>query len=174
LGVAVLWLAPLIGVAMVVHRERESFAGQFWSSGWPLLYGVSLLALLLPRGWFRLRSWERDGRIYRAIGIRFYKRFMIGGDIDNRLERRRRDDRRAFVGEALRHQLIAQSVSSERTHIVMFLFSLWPTLFGIATGWWGYVALVTLGNVLVNAYPIALQRYTRGRLLRIDRPIARV
>ena len=31
-------------------------------------------------------------------------------------------------------------------------------------GWHGWATYLSVGNVLVNVYPILLQRYTRGRL----------
>jgi hypothetical protein len=31
-------------------------------------------------------------------------------------------------------------------------------------GWHGWACYLSVGNVLVNLYPILLQRYTRGRL----------
>jgi hypothetical protein len=31
-------------------------------------------------------------------------------------------------------------------------------------GWYGWAAYLAAGNVLVNFYPVVLQRYTRGRI----------
>ena len=56
---------------------------------------------------------------------------------------------------------------AETSHVLAFLFALLLAVFALAQRWWGAVAYLILFDVLVNAYPVMLQRYNRGRLLRL-------
>jgi len=53
---------------------------------------------------------------------------------------------------------------SEKSHLMMLVFGVMSAGFAVAIGWTGWAIYLTAGNVLVNLYPILLQRYTRARL----------
>lgn len=169
IGIAVLWLVPVSLVAVVASHEKHTWLGATWSYSWLILYALSLLAWRLPSGWFYPREWEVRGRIYEALGVRWYKQFMLGGDRHNRRVRRRLENYRIYADSRTTRRLANETRVSERVHIIMLLFATWPALFGALAGWWKYAAFVTAGNVLVNVYPIVLQRYTRSRIMRIER-----
>lgn len=128
----------------------------------------------LPRSWFsadkapwRSAAWERDGRIYDAIGIRRWKdkvpdsskyaRDMVPKSIAAR-------PTYASIG-----RLVAETCVAECVHAVLMLASLavlwiWPGVGGAAV----YV-LCILGNLPF----ILIQRFNRPRLLRMQQRMQR-
>lgn len=55
--------------------------------------------------------------------------------------------------------------TAEADHVVMFLVTLLPIGHALVRGWWDAAAWTLLFDVLINAYPVMLQRYNRGRLV---------
>jgi hypothetical protein len=52
---------------------------------------------------------------------------------------------------------------------VLLALGIVSAMFAWRLGWNGWAVYLSLGNVMVNLYPILLQRYTRGRLQAILR-----
>lgn len=166
-AIVALWVFPISFASVIASLERETLAGQAWRNAWYVPYLLSLSAWFLPAAWLDVQHWERGGRLYEALGARWFKRFMIGGDVMNRHVRRSEPSYRIHAGPAARAELERQSVVSEKVHTIMLLCALWPAVFGAAAGWWAYAALISAANVLVNLYPIMVQRYTRARLAKL-------
>jgi hypothetical protein len=53
---------------------------------------------------------------------------------------------------------------SEKSHLVLLLMGILSAVFALQIGWRGWAVYLGTGNVLVNLYPVLLQRYTRSRL----------
>ena len=60
-----------------------------------------------------------------------------------------------------------RTVLSEKGHLVMLALGSVSAVFAWRIGWTGWAIYLGIGNVLVNLYPVLLQRYTRARILRI-------
>ncbi|HXU03235.1 MAG TPA: hypothetical protein VN903_19850, partial [Polyangia bacterium] len=54
--------------------------------------------------------------------------------------------------------------NAETNHVIMFLIVVLVIAHALARGWWDAAAWTLVFNVLINAYPVMLQRYNRGRL----------
>jgi glycosyl-4,4'-diaponeurosporenoate acyltransferase len=117
----------------------------------------------------RMRSWERDGRIYEKVGIRFWKDLLPdagtvfrGGRSKRALPGRSHDDLRAFAAETRRAELVHWGIP-----LATPAFALWnpPALF----------AAMVAYAVVANVPCLLVQRFNRGRILRIlGRPRPRV
>jgi Glycosyl-4,4'-diaponeurosporenoate acyltransferase len=166
IGLLLFWLVPMIVVNIVTARQG-GLIERFYARGWPVLYGLSLGAWWLPKSWFRPRAWEIRGEVYEALGVRWFKQFMVGGDRHHRRVRRHLKGYRAFAATDTRRGMAEFSIGTEKTHIIMFLFAFWPTLFSAIAGLWKYSCFVAVCNAVTNIYPIMLQRYTRSRITRI-------
>jgi hypothetical protein len=59
---------------------------------------------------------------------------------------------------------VVRTEQSERGHLVLLALGLVSAAYAWHVGWHGWAVYLSVGNVLVNVYPILLQRYTRGRL----------
>ncbi|MBU2101116.1 hypothetical protein KKH05_00090 [Patescibacteria group bacterium] len=110
--------------------------------------------------YFTPRFWERRGKLYELFGIRIFKKYLpISGDLMMR---------KVFRGKMLENGHTETLENYERftrvcecIHLVFFFVYL-SALFSH-----GHVITVVVSNLLVNVYPIMLQRYNRARLYRI-------
>lgn len=109
----------------------------------------------------RLRRWERNGRAYERLGIRRWKDRLpeagavFGGGTSKRaLAGRDDNDLLRFAAETRRAELVHWQIP-----LVTPLFALWnpPALLAAMAGY----------AVVANAPCLVIQRYNRGRILRI-------
>jgi hypothetical protein len=120
----------------------------------------SALVLHLPAGYYPLRHFEQGTSLYERLGIRWFQTLMrtpVFGILNLDIPRRFR--KRDFVG------LEREMRFAETSHVFAFLLVLGVLVFALAQGWWDAVVYLTVWNLLVNVYPVMLQRYNRGRLL---------
>jgi hypothetical protein len=119
----------------------------------------------LPHGYLWIRAWERDGRVYRRLGVPAFGALV------------RQTPLRAFTPDIyLRGQpgrlpiVLALSAHAEAVHVWIFLLALPLVLYAVARGWWDAAGWLLLVNTLLNLYPVMQQRMIRGRL---ERTLAR-
>ena len=138
------------------------FANWMVMSGVTMLDGVIKVASFLPPRYFKINEWEVTSGIYRVLGVRLFKRILVGGPF-------------AMLNSAIRYngdraslaQLASNMRDAEAAHLLIFCIMVSFVLFAVVRGWWDS-ALWLLGfNVALNLYPIMLQRSNRGRLERI-------
>jgi hypothetical protein len=165
------WLAPLVlfwlAVAGPLRPNEYPPAPAGPSLGAALL--TTLLALAASRvsePYFRLRAFERTGRLYEVVGVRLFRGLVPDGDLINRLQRRRTAGYRVVRGRQDAIAFLVRTQASERGHLVLFVAGGVTAGYAALLGWGGWALVIGLGNVPVNVYPILLQRYTRGRIVR--------
>ena len=163
------WLSPLLMFWLYVWGPLRPFHypdGELLPP-LPLLlagFGLGLAVWWLPASYYQVRAFERNGRLYENLGVRYFRWFVPDGDAANRWRRRSdpafRIIRNRHYAQAFRYR----TELSEKSHLVMLVFGAMSASFAMAIGWSGWAIYLTVGNVLVNLYPILLQRYTRARL----------
>src|SRR5215472_7924009 len=152
----------------------------FWYRAWdtsrplvPLAYlacaSVSIAAAFFPDSYFRPKAFELRGKLYEAMGVRLFRRFMMDGDYMNRRLRRAVPNYRFIAGRDSMRRFEALTRANERGHLILLLSGLPPTVYAVASGWPKFAAYFVIVNILLNVYPILLQRYTRARICRILR-----
>jgi len=123
--------------------------------------------------YFQPKPFEKvgEGRIYRLLGVRLYKRYVpSSGDLVSRWRGVTHIQRGRFgLEEALKGH-VRFTRNYEARHIfgalAMLVLSWWSITFH-GKGQW---SVLIAANVLINGYPILLQRYNRVRLhLALDR-----
>ncbi len=112
--------------------------------------------------YFRPRSWERDGVLYRRMGVRVFRRYVAGGAFWQRvgLWPRKPTWRRGNVSNYVR-----LSTYAEAAHTASFLFMLGISVLSARKGDWSAAGLVLAVNVTINAIPVMVARYNRIRIL---------
>lgn len=166
------WLGPLLLFWLAVWgplRPHDYPPGDIAPS--PLAFALSFIACVAawwaPRSWYRIRAVERSGRLYEALGVRWFRCIVPDGDIANRLRRRRDSGHRMIAGRGSGDEFAQRTIESERGHLVLLLVGVMSAAFAWSIGWYGWALYITAGNLLANVYPIMLQRYTRARLARL-------
>ena len=124
---------------------------------------LALVPFLLPRAWFRPRSFER-GRLYPALGLRWFRWLATDGDLVLRALRRHDPGYRIVRDRRTRAAHLIGGILNERWHASWFLFGLVTQTLALATGEFGWAAAMTTLNVAFNLLPVLHQRYKRARL----------
>jgi hypothetical protein len=115
----------------------------------------------LPARCHELRAFERNGRVYERLGVRVIKRLLRRGPLsvfnpDLHLPAERTPERLAFLDQRMR--------DAEASHAILFVLTLGLAANAAARGFWAAAGWVLLFDVLVNGYPVMLQRYNRALL----------
>jgi hypothetical protein len=166
------WLGPLAIFWLQVWGPLRPFDypdGALGSS-LPLFLAGALASVAvwwLPSSYYAVRRFERDGRIYEALGARLFRRLVPDADVANRARRRSEPGYRLIANRVDAAAFVPRTRLSEKAHLALLLMGALSALFAARLGWWKWAAYLALGNVIVNVYPILLQRYTRARLARV-------
>src|SRR5262249_39476458 len=131
-----------------------------------LAISTSVLAMFLPAGYFRPRSFELNGRIYEILGIRFFKRFMLHGDYLNRRMRRFESNYRIITNREAMRRFEAQTRANEAGHLMWLVVTVPSVVYAAILGCGKLAMYLFFSNLVINVYPIMLQRYIRARIHR--------
>jgi len=159
-SVAVVWMIAWLGVAFGVGSPLFAFLANWVAMSWMAVAG-QFVHFSLPRFWSEHREWEGDGRNYELVGIRAFKALVRRGPLTV-LSPTLRMPREVSVASL--HALEAEMHKAEAGHVIALIIGLalaaWLLLLGLpaATAW------LLLFNLLLNGYPIMLQRYNRIKL----------
>ncbi len=166
------WLGPLVMFWLYVWGPLRPF---HYPDGdllppLPLLivgFAVAIAAWWLPASYYRVRPFERTGRVYEKLGVRLFRWFVPDGDAANRWRRRTDPAFRIIRNRRYAQAFRQRTELSEKSHLVMLVLGAMSACFAWAIGWTGWAIYLTAGNIAVNLYPILLQRYTRARLFAV-------
>ena len=112
----------------------------------------------LPRSYHELRDFERGGSLYESLGVRLVKWLVRRGPLavfnpDLHLPAERSPERIAHLDQRMR--------DAEASHFILFVATIGLVVHAAAQGWWTAAGLILLFDVLMNGYPVMLQRYNR-------------
>jgi hypothetical protein len=115
----------------------------------------------LPEGYHALHRVERDGRPYVWLGVGLVKRMLRRGPFavfnpDLHLPADPTTASIAHLDQRMR--------DAEASHFILLVLVVVVVVHAAARGWWGAAAWTLLFDVLVNGYPVLLQRYNRALL----------
>lgn len=115
----------------------------------------------LPAWYHALRGFERDGRVYEWLGVRLCKRLLRRGPLAVFNPALRLP---AAPGPANLARLEQSMRDAEASHAILLVLTLAVVVHAAARGWWAAAAWTLFFDVLVNGYPVMLQRYNRALL----------
>ncbi len=116
---------------------------------------------------FNLWDFERDGRFYERLGIRWFKRFATQGDYWNK---RRRHSNPGFRNVKNINSVIeweARTRHNEFVHMCSLLIGLTIMVWLYFQNEYTWLVVVFFAVLIWDIYPIMLQRYNRARIWRI-------
>jgi Glycosyl-4,4'-diaponeurosporenoate acyltransferase len=115
----------------------------------------------LPRRYHALRDFERDPWRYELLGVRLVKRLLRRGPLAAfnpglHLPAERSPERLAELEQRMK--------DAEASHYVLLVVMLGVVSNTAVRGWWVAAGLSLLFDLVMNGYPVMLQRYNRALL----------
>jgi len=128
-----------------------------------------VLQMRLPNWYHELRPFELSGRVYERIGVRAVKWMLRRGPLavfnpDLHLPAERTPAKLAHLDQRMR--------DAEASHAVLLVATLPIVAHAVVRGWWVAAVSTLLFDVLLNGYPVILQRYNRAHLAARFAPVA--
>jgi Glycosyl-4,4'-diaponeurosporenoate acyltransferase len=151
-AVAVVWGARAYGRSIVF-----AFGVNWVLMVWAIMFASNVVPLRLPAQYYATRPFEKAGRLYDLLGVRWYRRTL----------------RRVLWSEnpallrsqpAARETMIERTKDAETGHLFILLVIAGITVWALASGWWDAAGWLLLFNVLHNGYPVLSMRQLRARL----------
>ena len=130
---------------------------------------------LLPRRWFhpdrfpfRTWKWERDGSVYRHLGIQYWKDLVpdMSKIMPDMVPKRVHSQETAEETTIL----IQETCVAEAVHVVLMVLAIGIVL--ICPNSWG-VSIALFDALILNLPFILIQRYNRPKLLRLEEKLRR-
>jgi Glycosyl-4,4'-diaponeurosporenoate acyltransferase len=166
---SVLVAATAIGIgALLVWLQRtlgaDSLAFAFLVVWLPMTWVGTIshvVRLRMPDAWHVLRSVEVSGRIYERTGVQWVKQMLRRGPFavfnpGLHLPAEPTPEALARLEQRMR--------TAEASHVVSFMLSLSAVAFATISGFWLAAAVTLAFDLLINGYPVMLQRYNRALL----------
>jgi hypothetical protein len=113
--------------------------------------------LPLPAHYYATRPFEKVGRLYDLLGVRWYRRALrpVLWSVNPALLRSQ---------SAERETMIERTKDAETGHLFILLVITGITVWAFASGWWDAAGWLLLFNLLHNGYPVLSMRQLRARL----------
>jgi len=160
-----LTISSLAIYGVAVWKGMDSFLFAWILNFMLMMCLLSLTQTLKPKltsNYYATKQWENGGRIYRYIGVNLFRKILVWIGWEKLNKKTNPVEKSLNSLSALEYG----TRQSEFGHLVIFMIVLVITVFvalkfGLSKAWW----LLGL-NLILNFYPIILQRYNRPRLKR--------
>ena len=149
----VIWALDAFGFRSPVF----AFLLNWLAMSWVALAGQAI-PFALPASYYDIKTFERTGLVYERLGLPLFKKLVRRGPLAIFSPTLRFPKDKTIA--ALRH-LDHEMRKAEAGHVYIFLLMLVFIGYALLNGWLDAVDWMLLFNVLINGYPIMLQRYNR-------------
>jgi hypothetical protein len=148
-----------------LHLFGASSAAFAFLTVWVLMTWLGAVSRIvqpqLPARYHELRDFERDPRLYELLGVKLVKWLLRRGPMAVfnpalHLPTERSPQRLAELDQRMK--------DAEACHFVLLVAMSGVVVHAVARGWWLAAGLTLLFDVLMNGYPVMLQRYNRALL----------
>ncbi len=155
-----------IGVAALIVWSLDAFGFRspvfafllnWLTMSWVVLVGQAI-HFALPAGYYAIKTFERTGQVYERLGVPFFKKLVRRGPLAIFSPTLRFPKDKSIT--ALQH-LDHEMRKAETGHVLVFLLMLLFISYALFNAWFDAVGWMLVFNVLINGYPIMLQRYNR-------------
>ncbi|WP_143960146.1 glycosyl-4,4'-diaponeurosporenoate acyltransferase CrtO family protein [Litoribacter populi] len=157
---SVIGLIYLVGQMFTVSSFVFSWTLNFLLMAW-FTFLASQIDFKLDSGYFESKKFEKEGKIYGYLGVHYYRRLLVWVGWE-KITRQKNPVQKSISALKL---VEYNSRSSEFGHTIIALIVLILTLAvpnSLNDAKW-----LIITNILLNIYPIMLQRFNRPRLLKI-------
>ncbi len=158
--VASVWLMVRSVDTFGFRSPITAFLVNWLAVAWIAMAALSIRLPLSSR-YYDIKACENGGRLYERLGVRVFRKLVRRGPLSifSRTLRLSNDAPRAAL-----LQLDQKMRRAEAIHVVSFL-SIWPFIgYSVMRKWFDAAGHLLLFNLMINGYPIMLQRYNRIRV----------
>lgn len=161
--IAILTIGSIYALVIYIKMDGFSFA---WILNFLLMLFVvfftDALKSPLASSYYNEKEWEQKGKIYQHLGINFFRKLLVWIGWEKVIRKTSPIEKNT---EALMN-LYYRTKKSELDHLIILVIVLGFNVFvAFKFGLLKSLSLLIL-NVLLNLYPIFLQRYNRPRIQR--------
>ena len=165
LSILIILVTVILTILLVNYMGLLGFAFA-WTLNFLLMMGVffftETLKSPLSSSYFETHSWEKNGKIYTSFGVHFFRKLLVLSGWEKMNKKANPIEKNS---DALQH-LFYRTEQSELGHIIIFIIVSGFTFFvafrhGILQSMWLFGL-----NIILNFYPILVQRFNRPRLKR--------
>jgi len=161
--IAIITIGSIYALVIYIKMDGFPFA---WILNFLLMLFVVFFtdALKSPLGssYYNEKGWEQKGKIYEHLGINFFRKLLVWTGWEKVIRKTNPIEKNT---NALMN-LYYRTKKSELDHVIILLIVLGFNVFvAFKFGLIKSLSLLIL-NVLLNLYPIFLQRYNRPRIQR--------
>jgi hypothetical protein len=119
----------------------------------------------IPQAYFKTREFEKSGKLYEALGVRYFKKIVpTGGDYFMSIVRKGFKNAKMIDGKTFIPWYNNMTKFYESMHLVGFFAMGSIDYEHLINGRYKQAAMGVSINLAVNLYPIMLQRYNRARM----------
>lgn len=163
ISIIIITIASVSALVYYIRMDKFAFS---WSLNFLLMllvvFFTGALKSQLNSTYFNQKDWEQKGKIYEYFGINVFRKLLVWIGWEKVI-------RKTFPIEhntKAMANLYYQTKKSELDHLIILVIVLGFNIFvAIRFGFLSSFSLLIL-NVLLNLYPIFLQRYNRPRIER--------
>lgn len=161
--IAILTIGSIWALVIYIRMDGFSFA---WILNFLLMlftvFFTEVLKSPLSSSYFNEKEWEQKGKIYEHLGINFFRKLLVWIGWEKLIRKSNPIEKNT---DALMN-LYYTTKKSELGHLIIWFIVLGFNVFvAFKFGVLKSLSLFIL-NVLLNLYPIFLQRYNRPRIKR--------
>jgi hypothetical protein len=149
----VIWALDAFGFRSPVF----AFLLNWLAMSWVALAGQAI-PFALPASYYDIKDFERTGRVYERLGVPLFKKLVRRGPLAIFSPTLRFPKAKTIA--ALQH-LDHEMRKAEAGHVFVFLLMLVFSSYALLNAWFDAAGWMLAFNVLINGYPIMLQRYNR-------------
>lgn len=148
-----IWTVHAFGFRSLIFAFLLNWLVMAW-----LAMSSLVIQIAFPPSYYATQPFEQDGQIYEHLGIHLFKRLIRRGplaifSLNFRLPKEK-------SVSALR-KLENNMRGAETIHVCIFLIMFVFIGYALCRGWLDALVWLLLFNLLLNVYPVMLQRYNR-------------
>jgi hypothetical protein len=118
----------------------------------------------MPERYYRLRTFEHEGRSYEYLGVHWFKKLVRHGPFTIFAPTLRLQRKITELSGTELTRLEGEMCKTEAGHLAIGLIVILMAAYTAIRGWWDAAGWLLLFNIPLNIYPLLLQRYNRAKL----------
>ncbi len=149
----IIWILDAFGLRSPI----SAFLVNWLAMSWVAIAGQAVQFALPPR-YYDIKAFEQTGQVYERLGIRLFKRLVRRGPLAIFSPTLRFPKEKTIAALC---RLDHEMRKAETGHVFIFMLMLLFIGYALLQGWFDAVGWLLVFDVIINGYPIMLQRYNR-------------